>query len=685
MSSLYRRTPVLQRPTVSLICFLVVGMCAVWQAHAANETTTFSNVSTASGVDSASDQPAFGNPVWVDLNDDGLLDVFVVNHGQAPSVFENNGNETFTDIRASSGITRSGDRHGASFGDFDSDGDLDLFITLGGNMGNPQNKTDQLYRNDGNSDFTDITATAGVSNVLGRGRSVNWVDFNNDGELDLFLNNLIDSTSRNVLYENIEDGTFTDVTSSSGLSDAEGPKSSFADYDNDGDMDVFFAGAADQLFRNNGDGTFTDVTSQAGDLGRFVPSSNQVRAQGIAWGDYNNNGNIDIYVARGSSDTNNALIWDASEITFSDEEKGLQDGLDFKSTGGLVQFNLYIQNCHETANVFYGSNNQSPPGIPFTLHKTAASGEPTYTPGVERAIYIWHDSSVDEWHIRWSNPNQKTNFYGVLTSTGDFLDAALVNNNRVLPVSESQLYRNNGDGTFTDVTAALGLTNTKNNRGATWGDFDNDGDLDLYVVNSGDFRGNGSNRLYRNTRNGTSFINVAPGAGAGLFVIGRGEGAAFGDFNNDGFLDLYVNNGAELPVKGSGTPNCLSRGDHQLLKNRGNTNGWLKLELISENGNRGGIGTQITLHADGDTQFRQMNGSGGEFLSQGSGPVHFGLGGAGIVDLVSVLWPSGHIENRTNVVPGQLLTIVEDPATPNPPVIDSLDPSTVQAGQPTQY
>lgn len=208
-------------------------------------------------------------------------------------------------------------------------------------------------------------------------------------------------------------------------------------------------------------------------------------------------------------------------------------------------------------------------------------------------------------------------------------------------------------------------------------------------MNSGDFRGNGSNRLYRNSGNGTSFINVAPFTGAGLFVFGRGEGAAFGDFDNDGFLDLYATNGAELPVKGSGTPSCLLRGDHQLLKNGGNSNGWLKLELISKDGTKGGIGTQITLQSDGATQFRQMNGSGGEFFSQGSGPVHFGLRDAEIVEVVSVLWPSGHVENRTNVAPNQVLTIMEDPATsnspPNSPVIHSIDPADVPTDQPGQH
>ena len=138
---------------------------------------------------------------------------------------------------------------------------LDLYITLGVDAGKTLgNKTDQLDRNDGTGHLTDVTQVAGVANTQGRGRSVSWVDFNNDGHLDLFVKNY---KSQNLLYQNNGNGSFTDVAHPAGIADAPGDTSSWADYNGDGNMDLFITSLSskDQLWRNNGDGTFTDVTA----------------------------------------------------------------------------------------------------------------------------------------------------------------------------------------------------------------------------------------------------------------------------------------------------------------------------------------------------------------------------------------------------------------------------------------
>ena len=242
------------------------------------------------------------------------------------------------------------------------------------------------------------------------------MDFNNDGKLDLFVKNW--TTSPNRLYQNNGDGTFTDVAASAGLADYRGSNSAWADYDNDGYMDVMMTGFGglvpnppDALFHNNGNGTFTDVTAPAGLPVRTI-------GRGIAWGDYDNDGNIDVFIARGS-------------------------------TGPI------------------------PP-----------------------------DGST-----------------------------------------KTSLYRNNGDGTFTEVTDQAGVGIIGNTWTAVWGDYDNDGYLDLFVTNSGDNPKNNRCYLYHNNGDGT-FTDVAAAEGLQLEDnVAAHKGASWADYDNDGFLDLMIKNG----------------------------------------------------------------------------------------------------------------------------------------------
>lgn len=294
----------------------------------------------------------FGDPIWGDFDADGDLDLFVDNHYNLPPyLYTNNGNGTFTDIFFHTGIRLPGDRHGSAWTDFDNDGDLDLHITIGASRGRDLGtKQDELLVNEGGGQFVQQAPAAGVTDTYGRGRSVAWSDYNNDGFPDVLVGNLKTDL---VLYRNKGNGTFADVTAYAGLGSLQFVEVAFADYDNDGFADIFCTDvmktgpANDRLLRNNGDGTFANATIQS----RILPLTN---GRSIAWGDYNNDGYLDLFVSRG-------------------------------------------------------------------------------------------------------------------TDVG----------------AKQTLYQNSRDGTFTEVTDQAGLGLITNNRTAAWGDFDNDGYLDLYVVNSG--------------------------------------------------------------------------------------------------------------------------------------------------------------------------------------------------------
>ena len=202
-----------------------------------------------------------------------------------------------------------------------------------------------------------------------------------------------------------------------------------------------------------------------------------------------------------------------------------------------------------------------------------------------------------------------------------------------------------------DVTDQTGVGSMANNRAAAWGDFNNDGLLDLYVVNSGsDPEGKGPNYLYMNNQNGT-FTDVATRAGVDDSVVSRGRGAAWGDYDNDGFLDLFVTNGED------GTQ--FVEGPQILYHNRGNRNGWLKIKLVGTASNRQGLGTKVTIQIGPTIQYREFNGAGGHFLSQGAGPLHFGLRRATVVDQITVKWPSGLNQILSNISANQEVTVIE--------------------------
>lgn len=496
-----------------------------------------------------------GGVALFDYNNDGLLDIFFTNGASIPSLgkndpsyynrlFRNNGDGTFTDVTEKAGLKGIGYSMGVAAGDYNNDGFVDLYVT-GVNR-------NQLFHNNGDGTFTDVTDKAGVNGVvpkLGKAWSVTagWFDYNNDGLLDLFVVN----------YLNYDIKTATHCVTQG-----------FPAYCSP----VDFLGTPNILYRNNGDGTFTDVSEQS-HISQYIG-----KGMGVCFADYDNDGYIDIFV---SNDTfQNYLLHNNGDGTFTDV--GILAGVSYNGSGDAVA---------GMGTDFRDLDNDGRPDI----FQTAMFGE------------------------------------------------------------GFPIYRNLGDGQFQDVTSTAGLM-TITSRLTGWGagvfDFDNDGNKDLFTANA-DILDNAMkvahrpyelpNGLFRNKGNLT-FDDLSLKAGASFSVPAAHRGAAFGDLNNDGKIDIVV---------------TTLNGSPEILMNRtSNKNHWIILKLVGVKSNRDGLGTKAKITTARGSQYNHATTAVG-FNSSSDKRIHFGLDDAAVVDKIELTWPSGIKQVLTNIKADQVLTVTE--------------------------
>ena len=520
----------------------------------------------------------------------------------------------FTEATAQAGIRfkhsdgRSGQKFfletlgaGAAWFDYDRDGDLDIYFVNGANLPGAEldvSPSNALYRNNGDMTFTEVTREAKLGDgAYGFGCCVG--DYDNDGWRDLYVTNF----GANVLYRNNGDGSFSDVTKSAGVGDEGwGASAAFADYDKDGDLDLFvanyldyrlednticyrgdlrvycppadFTGAADVLYENRGDGTFVDVTRESGVF------SSEGKGLGVVWGDYDGDSYPDLFVANDT--TADMLYRNNGDGTFMDVA-------------------LFV-------GVALGAK-----GIPMG---------------------------------------------GMGTSFGDYdndgrLDIVVTN----FQDDPNSLYHGEGDGTFADASYASrlgGVSLPYVGWGVDFVDLDNDGLVDLFVGN-GNIYDNVEkfdpgytypqrNLIFRNRGDGT-LDEISNHCGPGLNLIKVSRGAAFGDYDNDGDIDILITNSNQTP--------------DLLLNESSNQNNWLNLKLVGTASNRDAIGARVMLFAPGlEPQLREVK-SGSSYLCQSDMRLHFGLGDAPSVTRIEIRWPSGLEETFEGVTPNQFLEIRE--------------------------
>ena len=509
---------------------------------------------------------------FFDYDHDGWLDIFLVNGttlegapaGKEPTsyLFHNNRDGTFTDVTRDSGLTRIGWGQGCCIGDYDNDGFDDLFVTYWGK--------NVLYRNNGDGTFTDISEAAGVAGEGTRwGAACCFLDYDRDGLLDLFVANYVRFDPKIAPAPGSENYcSFMDIPV------ACGPGG--------------YGGGTNILYHNKGDGTFEDVSEAAGVANprgfaepAFVKKNWRPRGSygmGAAAADFDNDGWPDIYVAADS----------AASLLYRNNHDG-----------------TFTESAVEA-------------GCAFDENGVALSGM-----GVGVADY-----NGDGWF-----DIVRTNFSDQITT----------------------LYQNNGDGSFHDagVRAGLGVNTKYLGFGAGFFDLDNDGREDIFLANGHVYPAIADKKLYITykqrkvlywNRGNGRFRDVSKKAGPGITGLYVSRGCAFGDFDNDGRVDIVVNNIDAPP---------------SLLHNETETaNHWLLVKCIGVRSNRSAIGARVSVTAGEQVQIDEVM-SGTSYYSQSDLRLHFGLGSATRVDLVEVRWPTGETESFPNVEADRLIHIRE--------------------------
>ena len=634
----------------------------------------FEDVSQQAGITRIGE--SWGN-AWGDFDGDGYLDLWVTNHRHKPSLYRNNGDGTFTDIIDEVwNANPYADTHGSAWADYDNDGDQDLIVLSGSggglSSGAARNHANHFYVNDKGM-LIERAAEVGLDYPLLRGRTPLWFDWNSDGQLDVLLTGIkrTDSSGDLVVSALFEqaDGRFGKENHQAGIfleeSAALAQLGGISGAPCDGTAECVYSPMHLVISYHRYPLAVYDISSPPFTNiidGLTIPNGYSVHDAVIA--DFDGDLLSDIFLTRGIYQSYVGQL-DSNTLELNLRNVESEKGLSFK-TDSDVFFEIYSEwgprlplvkiglAGHEVTEFEGGEFKGVVPELRAATYKVNLSADDARVVGLKArpadenfGIYVGYDPATQKWTllthkrptsiiIRTSKPIaevEQINF-----STTDLREQP-----------PSRLLINKGDE-FQVASGTGGVSTFLDGRCVAAGDFDNDMDLDIYVVRSRT-GANVPNHLYENLGDG-SFIERAASSGITGSTVGRGQSATVADYDNDGYLDIFVTNGrGEYP---------FSEGPDQLFRNVGSGNNWLQIDLEGTISNRDGIGARLfATTPDGKTQLRE-NGGGIHWAQQDQKRIHFGLAQNEKVSELVIYWPSGILQKLTDVPVNQVLHVIED-------------------------
>lgn len=605
---------------------------------------------------------SFGSS-WGDINNDGWYDIFMSCHyhtsepfftNDFPKLFLNNAGQSLSFEEYSFDTNGMADLHGAVFFDYDNDGDQDLLVTSGGLYRNV------FYENNGQSSFTDSAVEEGLDLYQGRGRQATCFDFNNDGLTDLLFNH--EQPNQNQLESQIKVKNFGsgyDLGNQFGWQEDHSESTQITDLDGDGFIDLLITqNTAIKILSRGDQEDFTEVFS--------MPLAN---VRDVECADFNNDLLPDIFIARGSVGSTSIERFNDNAIhsTHKLSVSGSQSAYTFETTGAIsikiYPISNFLYTVHLGSNYISGEYNFNDID-PIILNADAPVAQGWQEPDPElQGVHVYiGEISENTWRVEVVSNGVNGRISTDLVANDSIQNMTTEGVPQLEGNIANILLLNQGDFNFVESDQPdLQLLHNANS--VTVGDYDNDGDIDLYSVVSA-ASVNSPNISYENDGNG-NFTAEENGWNTFGQVPGIGESATSGDINNDGRLDLFLANGASR--------HFLDSAKHVLYINQtANDNNWVMFKLIGDSSNNDGFGAKVFLTANGSTQLREMSG-GVHGICQDDPRLHFGLGNAQNVESVQIQWPSGVVDEYSDLESNQIYTLYEGDSPLNTDQLDILE------------
>ena len=577
---------------------------------------------------------------WGDFDGDGDPDVFVSNHWVSlPSLYRNDG-EQFTPVsRPFGGMVGTSDIHAAAWADFDNNGTQDLMLQVGANRGATPMQNWLFVNQDGV--LSDEAVQRNLDLPEGRGRTPLWVDWDNDGRLDVILSNTGDPPTS--LFVQETDGTFTASQSQPAAFNQGGQYASIIHLGDELEPSVMVD--LDRLRINN------SIFSLEGTSSRRIVSPWTNTPQDRVFADLNGDLFTDAVVTQNQPTRSDLVQTSTTSLAANmlmSEENPERQAVSFRSPHPVT---ITVSGMPARLIRAGGEGDALPWNASFTWTLDPNDWTGISEPATdEEGFYIGYEPSDQSWQFFTHSPETWYEVRVKLESDGPIED---VRNDGIVderPFWNSSLLLWDDDGqAFVDATPGSGLDAGSACQSIVAEDFDNDTDLDLFMTCTGTVA-NAENMLFENLGGG-SFQVVPLAGGAGGTSEGRSDVVASADYDLDGFVDLFIANGR------GGLP--FFDGVNQLFRNTtDNQNHWVEIDLVGVQSNRDGIGAKVVLEAGGVDQARTRSG-GMHNRAQNFSRLHFGLGAADTINSLTIYWPSGVVQHLSDIAANQILTIIE--------------------------